>query len=231
MRRTTLDFDELNELDSVRQLEKQVKGTSKKRGGSIFIAAIPYDEYFGKMYISPEEMNTRIDLAKQIEDVMLWVFAYWIIAKDADIPIDEVKQDARDKLISVIARHTKLDPYLEEHINKVIDEVVDVTARRADSDAYWTSQDRAMLIAEDEANAFENYNKYREAKAQGKTKKVWLTELDDKVRLSHELSEGQTVDIDGLFLVGGSQMRFPKDTMYDPAPEEIINCRCVCEYK
>ena len=228
--RTTLDFDELNELDELRQLEKQVKGTGK-RGGSIVISAIPYDEYFGKMYISPEEMEVRIDLAKQIEDVMLWVFAYWLIATDADIPLDELKQDAKEKLTSVIARHTKLDPYLEEHIDKVINEVVDVTARRADENAYWTSQDRAMLIAEDEANAFENYTKYRDAKAGGKTQKVWITELDDKVRLTHELTEGQTVDIDGLFLVGDSLMRFPKDTMYDPAPEETINCRCVCEYK
>ena len=269
MRKTTLNFDELNELDSARQLEKQVKGTKKRK----FPVAIPYRDYFGAMYIEPEEMHERIDLAQQIEDVMLWVFAYWIIAADAEISNDELKQDAKDKLTSIISKHTKLDPYLEKHINDVIGEVVDTTEKhvprqkKEDADEegdieefledsenpqpyeelqkanaegtsedsenkkYWTSRDRAMLISENEANAFDNYIKYREAKAQGKTKKIWRTELDEKVRMTHTLAEGQTVDIDGLFLVGDSLMRFPMDTEYDATPNETINCRCVCEYK
>jgi NTP pyrophosphatase (non-canonical NTP hydrolase) len=266
MRRTTLDFDELNELDEFRQLEKQVKKTKKRS----FPAVIPYRDFFGAMYIEPEEMNERISLAKQIEDVMLWVFAYWIIAQDAGISKDELKQDAKDKLTSIISKRTKLDPYLEKHINDVINEVVDTTEKHAkkkededeegdleqfltdddertideyisplDSEKpndssnkdYWTSRERAMLISENEANAFYNYEKYREAKIQGKTKKTWHTELDEKVRMTHTLAEGQTVDIDGLFLIGGSEMRFPKDTEHNPDPSEVVNCRCTCEYK
>ena len=197
--------------------------------------AIPYKEYFGAMYITPDEMRKRIDLAGEIEDVMLWVFAYWLIAMDAEIPIAEIKADAKAKLTEVIAKNTKLDPYLEKHIADVVDEVIDATAEHTadnpDADGgYWTSSDRAMLIAENEANAFEEYGKYRDAKARGATKKTWITELDDKVRLTHTLAEGQTVDIDGLFSVGDSQMRFPKDTEYDPNPSEIVNCRCTCEY-
>lgn len=232
MARTILDFDELYRANL-------------------------YREYFGKMLISPEEMRSRIELAEEIEDVMLFVFAYWLIAEEADISIEEIKQDAREKLTSVVASHTKLDPYLEKHINDVINEVVDVTERRAkkakddyeeESDVlnefmkeskdetgkesdYWTSRERARLISEDEANAFDNYIEYRDAKAEGKTKKTWLTELDDRVRLTHTLAEGQTVDIDGLFLVGDSLMRFPKDTEYEPSPQETIGCRCVCKYE
>ena len=210
MRRTTLDFDELHRLGR----------------------AIPYKEFFGKMYISPTQMNTRIALAEEIEDVMLFVFAYWIIAGEAEISEAELKQDAKEKLKSVIARHTKLDPYLERHIEKVIDEVIKSTKDHSNEDGdYWTSPERAMLIAENEANSFENYVEYREAKTSGKTKKIWQTELDDKVRITHELAEGQTVDIDGLFFIGGSKMRFPMDTMYDPAPNEVINCRCACKYE
>jgi len=253
---TKLDFDELNILGS----------KSKRR----YPKSIPYKEYFGAMYITPEQMRNRMDLAEEIEDVMLWLFAYWIVAAEAEISKEELKQDAKDKLTSVIAKHSKLDPYLEKHISQVVDEVVDVTERQEkkrrqeeaediadalsdeisnpppedkdkeeqeDSDSeedekdYWLSRERARLIAENEANAFENYREYREAKAQGKTKKTWITELDDKVRLTHELAEGQTVDIDGLFLVGGYEMRFPKDTEYDPDPSETVNCRCSCEYK
>jgi hypothetical protein len=193
---------------------------------------IPYHEYFGKMYISPRQMKTRIDLAGEIEDVMIYVFAYWAIAGSAGITEEEVRQDAKDKLRLVLAKHTKLDSYLEKHIDRVVDEVIDTTKKNADLESpYWTSRERAMLIAENEANAFENYVEYREAATSGKTKKKWLTENDDKVRLSHELAEGQTVDIDGLFLIGDSLMRFPMDTMFDADPKETINCRCSCVYE
>ena len=231
---TTLNFDKLNRLEKAK--------------------AIPYRDYFGGMLISPEAMHRRIELAEEIEDVMLWVFAYWLVAAEAEIAKEELKQDAEEKLTSVIAKRTRLDPYLEKHIKQVINEVVDATDRHArkkdneeeeqdvldefmdesDEDGkkedYWTSPERAMLISENEANAFDNYIEYREAKASGKTKKTWITELDEKVRLTHTLEEGKTIDIDGLFLVGTSQMRFPKDTMYDPEANEVVNCRCVCEY-
>ena len=242
MAKTILDFDRLHRLDDV---------IDSKR----FPKPIPYRDYFGAMYITPEEMRTRIDLAEEIEDVMLWVFAYWIIAEEAEISVEEVKRDAEEKLTSVIAKHTILDPYLEKHIADLIGEVIDVTERHAkkkrededeesdieemlkseeseksEGEKYWTSRERAMLISENEANAFEEYIKFRDAKAEGKTKKTWITELDDKVRFTHTLAEGQTVDIDGLFLIGGSEMRFPKDSMYDPDPSEVVNCRCTCEY-
>ena len=244
---TSLKFDELNKLD--------------------------YRKYFGEMLITPEQMRKRIALARDIEDVMLFLFTYWAIAVDAEISKAEVIEDTVSKLTSVVEKHIKLDPYIEDHIKQVVNEIVDVTEkeeekrkakeeqersdeeedvdealkldelledytgtaeskkRKKDSKDYWLSSDRAMLISENEANAFENYNEYREAKARGKTIKVWMTELDEKVRLTHTLAEGEKTDIDGLFLVGGSKMRFPKDTMYDPAPEEVINCRCTCRYE
>lgn len=254
---TTLRFDNLNVLDSK---VINVKGSSKSK----MPKPIPYREYFGEMYITPDNMKNRIRLAEEIEDVMLYVFAYWLITAEDELSEDELRRDAKDKLTSVIAKHSKLDEYLEQHINKVVDEVIDTTEKHTgrkkaqdaqgdvlqdetlalletstdteedDEDAekeYWTSRDRAMLIAENEANAFYNYEDYREAKLEGKTQKTWITELDDKVRLTHTLVEGKTVDIDGLFFVGDSLMRFPKDTYYDPSPKETVNCRCSVLYK
>lgn len=245
--------------------------------------SVPYRDYFGAMYITPEQMHSRIELAEAIEDVMLYIFAYWIIAEEAEISIDEMKRDAIDKLTSVIAKNTELDPYLENHIRELVDEVIDVTKKREDEKKqeqlereqeeadeeddiekmlkdeekqsitsarakflssyfqktngdedlqdYWLSDDRAMLISENEANSIYNYDEYREAKKSGKTKKTWITELDDKVRFTHTMAEGKTVDIDGLFLVGDSLFRFPKDTMYEPSASETVNCRCACKYE
>ena len=244
---TALKFDNLNVLNS-----KVVKKSEIDKP-----LAIPYREYFGEMYITPEQMRSRIELAEEIEDVMFYLFAYWIIAEEAEMSIEELKRDTVDKLTYVIAKRTTLDPYLEKHINDVVNEVVDVTEKhrkqkeQEDSDEesdveelldedsketskepdYWTSKDRAILISENEANAFDNYIEYKEAKARGKTKKTWVTEGDDKVRISHWLEAEKTIDIDGLFLVGDSYMRFPKDAEYDPNPREVVNCRCICEYK
>lgn len=218
---TRLKFDELNKLGS-----PIVKKSNKP-------VPIPYRKYFGAMYITPKQMYSRMELAEQIEDVMIYVFAYWSVASSTAFGVDELRKDAKQKLRTVLEKHSKMDSYLEKHVDKVIDEVIDTTAKHTQDDEsdYWLSSDRAMIIAENEANSFDNYVEYRQAVSSGYTKKKWLTEFDDKVRLTHELAEGQTVDIDGLFLVGDSLMRFPMDTMYAPDPHEIINCRCACVYE
>lgn len=95
---------------------------------------------------------------------------------------------------------------------------------------YWLSYKRAEDIAKSEANTFLNYTDYVDAKASGKTKKTWLTMLDDKVRQTHSEVEGQTIDIDALFYVGDSLMRFPHDLAESPNPKEVIGCRCSVQY-
>lgn len=215
---TVLKFDEIN------------KPTRK---------AIPYREFFGKMRISIAQMNLRIEIAEAFEDAMLYVFAYWLFREDLDLSEDDMKDLAKERLRAVYEKYAVLDEYLLIHLEELSNEIIDVTARHTDDDDddgdtpsdYWTSADRAQIIAENEANSFENYVEYKGAKSKGYTKKRWLTEKDDRVRLTHELVDEKTVDIDGLFLVGDSLMRFPHDTEYDADPSEIINCRCVCTYE
>ena len=59
--------------------------------------------------------------------------------------------------------------------------------------------------------------------------KVWRTVHDDKVRDSHALADGQVVDGDGYFTVGGVKMFAPGD-LSAPA-EEWAGCRCHPEYR
>lgn len=110
---------------------------------------------------------------------------------------------------------------------------------KADSDSsedkketsdYWLSYRRAEDIAKSEANTFLNYTDYLDAVNSGKTKKTWLTMLDDKVRPTHDEVEGLTIGIDELFYVGDSQMKFPHDLSESPNPKEVIGCRCSVEY-
>ena len=216
---TTLKFDELNKLNERK--------------------AIPYRDFFGKMRISPAQMRERIELAEDLEDAMLFVFAYWLIREDLGYSLDDMRRMTKEKFTEVFSKYGKPDAYIDKHIEDISNEIIDATARHTDKSepavgepaGYWTSLDRAMIISENEANSFENYTEYRNAKAKGYTKKRWLTELDDRVRLTHTLVESKTVDIDGLFLVGDSLMRFPRDAEYDPDPAEIVNCRCACVYE
>lgn len=94
----------------------------------------------------------------------------------------------------------------------------------------WLSEERANLIALNEANWKWNNEEYFDAKSRY-TKKIWHTALDEKVRLTHMLVEGVEVGIDEPFHVGGYLMNYPLDSSLGASATEIINCRCTVEYK
>lgn len=92
----------------------------------------------------------------------------------------------------------------------------------------WLGQERANLIALNEANWKWNNEEYYEAKENKKTK-TWHTALDERVRFDHMAVEGVTVGIDEHFIVGGYPMLYPLD---GNAPiEQTANCRCSLSYK
>jgi hypothetical protein len=66
--------------------------------------------------------------------------------------------------------------------------------------------------------------------------KVWFTMGDDKVRDTHAAVNGQSRVVtqkrgggEGLFRVGGSMLRYPRDPSGSAA--EVIGCRCFLEYR
>lgn len=94
----------------------------------------------------------------------------------------------------------------------------------------WLGKERANLIALNEANWQFNNQEYFEAKNKF-TKKTWHTALDERVRISHSVMEGVTVDINDYFIVGGYPMKYPLDDSAGAPISEIANCRCTVEYK
>lgn len=61
--------------------------------------------------------------------------------------------------------------------------------------------------------------------------KVWVAVLDDKTRDWHADADGQEVDLDDSFDVGGDQMMEPGDDSLGAGADNLCNCRCSCEYK
>lgn len=58
--------------------------------------------------------------------------------------------------------------------------------------------------------------------------KTWNTILDSKTRTSHARADGQTIDVNQTFLVGGEPLRYPSDSRGSAG--NIINCRCSLTY-
>jgi len=54
----------------------------------------------------------------------------------------------------------------------------------------------------------------------------WITRGDEKVRPAHIAADDQEKGLDGVFTVGGEQLRFPGDTSLGATPKNVINCRC-----
>ena len=108
-------------------------------------------------------------------------------------------------------------------------DVVDSTMRNQD-DAYFFSEDRATLIAENEANSIWNDSEYQDAILTGKTRKTWNAIMDRRTRDTHRDINGASVPIEEPFLVGDSMMMYPRDESMGASAEEIVNCRCWATY-
>lgn len=84
---------------------------------------------------------------------------------------------------------------------------------------------RALTIARTEANGLANETTAEAMRDSGVVaRKRWYTVGDNRTRASHLSANGQEVDIDAKFNVGGVQMDRPHDPSAPAA--EVVNCRC-----
>lgn len=87
---------------------------------------------------------------------------------------------------------------------------------------------RVRRIVRTEANRAINYgNELAADKFDYKTQKRWVAVHDSRTRHWHLEADGQTVNQDGTYTVGGEQMEFPGDPNGSAA--NTINCRCFSE--
>jgi hypothetical protein len=139
--------------------------------------------------------------------------------------VDSYRQTLNNRLIDVFGDK----PYEPEYVSRLSDEIIDTTTRHPDDD-YYLSKERALLIGQNESNTTFNHIDYTEAKESGKRYKVWYAELDDRTREDHIEVDGTRIPIDGMFDVGGEQLRYPHDYLNGSA-KNLVNCRCTCRYE
>lgn len=96
------------------------------------------------------------------------------------------------------------------------------------------SKSRSRTIARTESGAAIMYGRHESteqvAGEYGVTvRKTWVATEDERTRESHATADGQTVNLEDDFNVGGESLAYPSDPA--GAAGEVINCRCSVSYE
>ena len=212
-----LSFDELNKL-----YQQDHRGNMR---------SMPYEQYFGEMDLSQEQIDRRIKTAKRVYDFTLpaIIALYYMIQEDGWGNYDEIAEEMKKSYSSYLEElgisFTAF--FMATHVEETVADIIDATLRHPDEEFYFTI-DRAILIAENEANSIWNDSEFEDALTAGYTRKTWLTMQDKRVRSTHREVEGVTIPISEYFQVGEALLLYPR--MSCDHPEEIANCRCTLSF-
>lgn len=209
-----LSFDELNRL------------YAREKDGDL--RSMPFEQFFGEMGISQEQKDKRIDTAEDVKVFMLIALQemYYEMHEGAYGEYNP-SETIRSGYISLLDRLAipLTAMFAALHADELAAEIVSATMNHPD-DPYFFSEDRATLIAENEANSIWNDSEFQDAILTGKTRKTWHAIMDRRTRDTHRDANGATVPIDEPFEVGDSLLLFPRDESLGASAEEIVNCRC-----
>ena len=206
-----LSFDELNDL------------VANKRSMS-------FEQFFGEMELSDEEMQQRIELAEKLEDGFLFVLALlFTMQQYNEVNWERARQEYENRYLSALAGYVTITPYIRQYIRDMSYDIMDSTKKHR-SEYYYYSPDRGKFMAECESNTARSYQCNEDAIAQGKTMKRWLTMGDKRVRTTHKEVGGTSKPIGEPFYVGRSLLLYPRDFSLGASAEQTAGCRCSIEY-
>ena len=188
---------------------------------------IVYETYFGEMEISDEEKKERLELAKELEPISFF-YAFLEQGESEGDFIQGISAEYEKAALKFL-KVREPPAYIKEYSEKITEDIIRTTIENKDT-PYFTSVERAMNIAANEANTIGNYREYTRMVKQGYKYKTWITMNDDKVRHTHAEANGYKVGIFDSFQIGASEMSFPRDYSLGASAEEIVNCRCSLKY-
>lgn len=189
------------------------------------------EEFYEVMDISEEQKEERRNLANELFNVFLFLFALMGLSRDNGyVNLDYMSLEFELRFAPIVKSYARADEYMNRYIRKVTDDVVDTTYRHADEE-YFLSDDRALGIALNESNSVLNYEELAEAVENGMNVKVWHTMKDRRVRDTHRPLEGMRIGIAEFFPVGDSLLLFPRDEENCENMADIANCRCSLSFE
>lgn len=190
--------------------------------------------YFEPMEISDEQKQERVDIAYDIYVILLYFFSLVVTRQEYEmLDRDMLLQHLHLKWLELYYTRSEIDDYIKQYVEEIVEKIVDTTLehlKENNAGNYYTSEKRAINIAENEANSILNYLDLRKAKEKGYRYKQWQSMKDIRVRHSHMDVDDMKVPIDGTFLVGKSLMKMPRDFSMGASIDEIAGCRCSLKY-
>lgn len=190
----------------------------------------PFETYFGDMDLTDKEKEKRIQVAEDLDDLMLFLFALISLMRESNsIDKDYIALQINNRYTEILQRYMGIDKYLKDYIRHFSDTFIQTTFGNIDNEWY-LSADRSKFIAENESNNVFSHDEYVEALKDGKTKKRWITMKDKRVRHSHRKLDERILEISDQFVVGDSLMNFPRDEEFLPNPSQVVSCRCSIKY-
>lgn len=191
---------------------------------------IPIEQYFDEMELTKTEKEQRKEFAESMEEVMLFIFILFLTMREYNhVNKDYIIQQLEIRYSGIVSKYVDIDRYLEDYIAEFSSDTVETTIKNGDT-AYFTSGDRAILIAENESHFTFSRKEYYEALKAGKTKKQWMDIRDNKERKTHREVGGMVLPIREPFVVGNSLMMYATDHSLNAEAKELINCRCTTRY-
>lgn len=193
------------------------------------------------------------------DDVFLFFGEIYTDLKNGDFLTSVPRSDYTDALMDLYVAWasgwlTDDNDDMRKHAESVVDEIMDTTEKTINdsNDENFLSlyknhalmedddipeaiiavlgRDRSDLIGNNESLFINNYSGFYSAIQGGKENKTWRTCEDDRVRMTHNIVDGETIPIERAFEVGGYYLMFPRDDSMGAPVEETINCRCWLEY-
>ena len=163
-----------------------------------------------------EQLQGKIDKQDQDEWAMRVQNYLGIAISDR---LDAVSETTRHTIARVLTRGIQEGATIDDMASRIASQAGGMT--------------RATRIARTEIISASNLGSIEGAKSTGlPLRKTWLAARQpDRTRPDHLEADGQTVDMEELFNVGGSQLSFPGDWDHGADVSQLVNCRCTVTYE
>ena len=188
------------------------------------------NSYFLPMRISKAQKEERIRAAKDFREYLYDLLLFLGIQSEY-IAVNWIafEEEMRVAFETAALRYADNTPMLQEYIVQKASDFARITRENIDKGEYWTSEERAVYEAVNEANEVLGLQEFQTAIERGKNYKIWHGMMDAKERKSHVKMEGKKIPINDYFIMEHGILLYAGDA-YNGEPEEVVNCRCVTEY-
>lgn len=131
--------------------------------------------------------------------------------------ITSITETTRERIISEVDKGYRAGLGVAEIARSIRDSVPTISTLRG------------AIIARTETHGAANFGADVAAKETGlPLRREWIAAADERTRQSHREADGQVVDMEQAFDVGGALLMYPGDP--DGPPGEVVNCRCAVSH-